>query len=114
MITDAANAIVHCVGKYVAKGRYARWTLLINAGAKYAPSKKEDNTCPTWMLPPRGSSLPGARQVFADKPDMMLVIGLEPGAPFPTASTPGIRLVSGSTAALTTFMACVTAARKSA
>jgi hypothetical protein len=93
LITDASNALVHCVAKYVAKGRFARWKLLINAGVKYG-TKRQDVTCPNCMLPPRDSPLPGARRVYADTPDMMLVIGLEPGAPFPTATTPGIRLVA--------------------
>ncbi len=89
LITDAANALVHCVGKYVAKGHYGRWKLLINAGVKFG-TKQHDDTCPNWMLPPQGSPLPGARRDYSDKPDMMLIIGLEPGAPVPTVSTPGI------------------------
>jgi hypothetical protein len=93
LITDAANALVHCVGKYVAKGHYGRWKLLINAGVKFG-SKQHDDTCPNWLLPPQGSPLPGARRDYSDKPDMMLIIGLEPGAPVPTVSTPGIRLVA--------------------
>jgi hypothetical protein len=88
MRTDIANKAVHSMARYIAAGQYGRWTLLINAGTKYAANGKEDDTVPEWMLP----RAPGGRG-YPDKPDMVLVIGWDKGTPPPQPGTPGVKLM---------------------
>ncbi len=81
-ITSAGNHHVHTIAEYINKGDYARWTVLINAGTRYAASGMEDATVPDDMLP-------GAfgHRAFPDKVDIMLVIGWPKGEPMPQDKT---------------------------
>ncbi len=90
LITDAANHQVQAIAKEVRSGELGKHTLLVNAGTKFAPSKKEDHTVPLWMLPAHIWGALGQRRFkgtdvpFADKPDMMQIIGWTVGTPTPT------------------------------
>jgi hypothetical protein len=100
LITTAANEAVHKIASYIRNGKYGRWTVLVNAGTRFAESKKQDDTCPAWMgvqrivsQPDDEVEEPGEIGKFKDKPDIVIVVGWEPGQPPPTPGTPGIKFI---------------------
>ena len=82
VITTCANKQVHRIRKAFEKGEQARWTLLVNAGAKLAKNGVEDETIPGWMLP-EGKYGKFGNRPFPDKVDMVLVRGWDSTTPPP-------------------------------